>query len=98
MSKRPVKILIEDILEAINKIERFTTGLSSESFLRDDKTADAVVRNLEIIGEAAGRFPGDYRARDPRISWRKMIGLRHRIVHEYFGIDLADHPKGSPGS
>ncbi|HPA45375.1 MAG TPA: DUF86 domain-containing protein [bacterium] len=88
MFRRPVTVLIEDILEAVEKIERFTRDMDLGSFLTDDKTSDAVVRNFEIIGEAASRLPGDFRLQHSEIHWRKIIGLCHRIVHEYFGIDL----------
>jgi uncharacterized protein with HEPN domain len=88
MSKRPVNLLIEDILEAIEKVQRYTADLTLEAFREDDKTIDAVVRNLEIIGEAANRVPTDFRSEHGEIEWKKIIGLRHRIVHEYFGVDL----------
>lgn len=58
------------------------------SKLEDSKTADAVVRNLEIIGEAARRLPDDFKIEHTEIEWVKIVGLRHRIVHEYFGVDL----------
>ena len=88
MSRRPVGLLIEDIWEAIEKIERFLAGLDHDAFLQDDRTVDAVVRNLEIIGEAAGRLPAAFRSGHPDIEWRRIVGLRNRIVHDYFGIDL----------
>lgn len=89
MSKRPVTLLIEDIWEAVEKVERYTENSTKELFCGDPKTVDAVVRNLEIIGEAAGRLPDDFKQRHCDITWSKIIGLRHRIVHEYFGVDLA---------
>jgi len=76
------------MLEAIGKIENFTSGYSKERFLADTKTVDAVVRNLEIIGEAARRLPQFIKDAFTDIEWAKIIGLRHRVVHEYFGIDL----------
>ena len=88
MSERPVRLLIEDILESIEKIERYTAGISFEEFSIDDKTNDAVIRNLEIIGEAANRLPAEFKDKHSNIEWFKIVGLRHRIVHEYFGIDL----------
>jgi len=88
MSKRSVMLLLEDMLESMDKIERYTRGLSFQQFLSDDKSVDAVVRNLEIIGEAANRLPHDFRAAHPEIEWIQIAGLRHRIVHEYFGVDL----------
>jgi uncharacterized protein with HEPN domain len=88
MSKRSTGLLVEDIWESIEKIERYTEGMSRENFQNDEKTTDAVVRNLEIIGEAAGRLPKDFTDRHSEIEWVKIIGLRNRIVHEYFGVDL----------
>ena len=87
MSKRPVEILIGDIREAIEKIERYTANLTHDLFIDDEKTIDAVVRNLEIIGEAANRLPDGLKKRNPDIEWVKIVGLRNRIVHGYFGID-----------
>jgi len=62
--------------------------MTESSFLSDEKSCDAVVRNLEIIGEASNRLPEDFRTKHPEIEWVKIVGLRHRIVHEYFGVDL----------
>ena len=87
MSKREVQFLLEDILEAGNKILSFTSGMNFDDFLADDKTIDAVVRNFEIIGEAANRVSEDFKTSHSEIEWRRMIGLRNRIIHEYFGID-----------
>ena len=61
--------------------------MSFNDFINDDKTIDAVVRNFEIIGEAANRIPEDFKSNHPEIEWRRMIGFRNRIIHEYFGID-----------
>lgn len=88
MSKRPVNLLLGDICEAIERIQEYIERMSFESFSNDRKTIDAVVRNLEIIGEAANRLPDDFKENHPQVEWYKVLGLRHRIVHEYFGIDL----------
>ena len=88
MSKRSLKLLVEDIWESIEKIERYVEGMTQDNFQSDEKTTDAVVRNLEIIGEAAARLPEDFTNRHAEIEWIKIIGLRNRIVHEYFGVDL----------
>jgi uncharacterized protein with HEPN domain len=88
MSYRPIQLLIEDIWESIEKIERYISGLDQDAFLNDEKTVDSVVRNLEIIGEAANRLPGDFKTRHSEIAWHRIVGLRNRIVHNYFGIDL----------
>lgn len=87
MSKRDIKLLLEDIAEAVNKITVYTRGMSYNDFIADDKTIDAVVRNFEIIGEAANRISEDYKIQHPEIEWRQIIGLRNRVIHEYFGID-----------
>ena len=88
MSKRSVSLLIEDILDSVEKIVRYTDGMNQEHFQDDEKTADAVVRNLEIIGEASSRLPQDFIDAHSEIEWAKIKGLRNRIVHEYFGVDL----------
>jgi uncharacterized protein with HEPN domain len=88
MSRRAIPLLIEDIWEAVEKIERYLSGLGHDAFVKDDKTIDSVARNLEIIGEAANRIPKDFRTRHSEIDWRKIIGLRNRIVHDYFSIDI----------
>jgi hypothetical protein len=88
MSHRPVYLLIADILESVEKIERYIAGLDRAVFLGDEKTADSVVRNLEIIGKAANRIPESFTVQHPEIQWRRIVGLRNRIVHDYFGLDL----------
>ncbi len=88
MSKRPVDLLLDDICEAIDRIEQYISGMSFDVFSNDRKSVDAVVRNLEIIGEASNRLPADFKNSHSQIEWHKVVGLRHRIVHEYFGIDL----------
>lgn len=87
MSNRDLKLLLEDMLESAIKIKRYTTGLTFESFTSDDKTIDAVIRNFEIIGEAANRIDPDYRGKNPELEWNRIRGFRNRIIHEYFGID-----------
>jgi uncharacterized protein with HEPN domain len=87
MSKRTPKLLLEDILESSRKILLYTNGLSFEQFLTDDKTIDAVIRNFEIIGEAANRLPEETRQQYPGIDWTRIRGFRNRIVHDYMGID-----------
>ena len=87
MSKRAPRLLLEDILESANKIIAYTQGLSYEQFLADGKTIDAVIRNFEIIGEAANRLPEEVRDQYPNIDWHRIRGFRNRIVHDYMGID-----------
>jgi uncharacterized protein with HEPN domain len=87
MSKREVSILIDDIISAIVKINRYTKGMSYNDFIDDPKTVDAVVRNLEIVGEAANRIPKSFQENHDQIEWHQIIGLRNRVIHDYFGID-----------
>jgi uncharacterized protein with HEPN domain len=87
MSKREILLLLEDIRDSCRKILSYTLGMSYEDFINDDKTVDAVVRNFEIVGEAANRVPENFKSDHPEIEWRKIIGFRNRIIHEYFGIN-----------
>ena len=87
MSKRDWRLFISDILESIEKIERYTLGVSYEEFMKDDKLKDAVVRNLEIIGEAANYIPDEIKVKYKDIPWRQIVGLRHRLIHGYFVVD-----------
>lgn len=89
MSKRNSDLLINDILESGNKIMSYTHNLSYEDFINDDKTIDAVIRNFEIIGEAANRLTEEFKDNHPNIDWHKIRGFRNRIVHDYFGIDFS---------
>jgi len=75
MSKRSVKLLLEDILEAIENIQNYTLKNSFEEFMTDQKTKDAVVRNFEIIGEAASKLPKEFRKDNPQIDWPDVIGF-----------------------
>lgn len=89
MSKRTPELLIEDILHSCNRIIDYTKDISYEFFISDPKTIDAVIRNFEIIGEAANRLPEDYKDSHPEIDWFRIRGFRNRIVHDYFGIDYS---------
>jgi uncharacterized protein with HEPN domain len=84
---RDYKVYLEDIVEAIRKIRFFTTDLSLKTFSSDVKTFDAVIRNLEIIGEATKRVPEEIRLRYPDVEWKRIAGLRDILAHEYFGVD-----------
>jgi len=89
MSKRNPKLLIEDILESCHKIMDYTKGITFEEFVADPKTIDAVVRNFEIIGEAANRLPEEFKDAHQEIEWFRIRGFRNRVVHDYFGIDYS---------
>ncbi len=89
MSPRDWTLFIADMQEACEKIAAYTTGMDFEAFCADTRTVDAVVRNLEIIGEASNGVPEDQKLLRPDIDWRAIRGLRNRIVHEYFGLSLS---------
>ncbi|MBI3609902.1 MAG: DUF86 domain-containing protein [Nitrospirae bacterium] len=84
---RDYKVWLEDILEAIQKIHEYTKGMSFKTFAADAKTLDAVVRNLEVIGEAVKKTPENVRSKHADVDWKKIAGLRDILIHEYFGID-----------
>jgi uncharacterized protein with HEPN domain len=88
MSKRDVRLFLHDMREAIEKIERYIAALSLEQFERNDMVIDAVVRNLEIIGEAARNIPTDLRNKYPAAEWTRVVGFRNIVIHEYFDVDL----------
>jgi uncharacterized protein with HEPN domain len=87
MSKREPFLLLTDICESLQKIKSYTLGLTYQEFIDDDKTIDAVIRNFEIIGEAANRLSEEVKERFPQINWHRIRGFRNRIVHDYMGID-----------
>jgi uncharacterized protein with HEPN domain len=76
------------MVERIERIQQFVEGLDRDAFLQDAKTTDAVVRNLQVIGEAAARLPSEIKERHPDVPWGRIVGLRNRIVHAYFDVDL----------
>lgn len=85
---RDFRLYLDEILEPIHQIRSYMTGLNEDDFARDRKTQDAVIRNLEIIGEAAGNLPEHFQKTAQEIDWRKIKGLRNILIHEYFGINL----------
>ena len=87
MSKRDSKLLLEDILVATGRIKVYTSGLAFDQFIDDSKTVDAVIRNFEIIGEAANRLSDDFKITYSNVNWFRIRGFRNRIVHDYMGID-----------
>jgi uncharacterized protein with HEPN domain len=81
------RVRIEDMIEAIERIRRYTDGMDEARFVADDRTVDAVVRNLEIIGEAAKRVPSQVAERHSDIPWSRMTEMRNILVHEYHSVD-----------
>ncbi|GAB6194201.1 HepT-like ribonuclease domain-containing protein [Desulfocastanea catecholica] len=88
--KKPcfVQDYLRDILEAMDKAEEFTNGLDLPMFTGDDKTSFAVIRCLEIIGEAARKIPVDLRRRFEDIPWKSLAGMRDKLIHDYAGVSL----------
>ena len=88
MSKRDDKLLLEDMVEAAQKIKSYTAGFDFDTFCKDSKTIDAVIRNFEVIGEAANRISDIFKLNETTLEWEKLRGFRNRLIHEYFGVDL----------
>jgi uncharacterized protein with HEPN domain len=78
---------LRDILAMMDKIQTFTADLDFDQFVQDDKTYMAVVRAIEVIGEAAKNIPAGVRKQYPQVPWRKMTGMRDKLIHAYFGTD-----------
>lgn len=89
MSDRRDRDYIEDIRAAIERIRRYTAGVSYAQFVEDEKTQDAVIRNLEVIGEAAKSVSGSIRRDNPAIPWKDLAGVRDKLIHQYFGVNHA---------
>ncbi|MBK7883142.1 MAG: DUF86 domain-containing protein [Chitinophagaceae bacterium] len=87
MSKRVVKLLLEDILECINSIQEYCNSISFEEFTSNRMVYQATIYNFNIIGEAASQVPEEYKLSNPQIEWRKIKDYRNVLVHEYFGIN-----------
>ncbi len=87
MIKEP-DFYLSHIIEAIGKVRKYTKGFERDDFLQNELVQDAVVRNIEIIGEAAKNLPDEFKKKHSNIQWRDISGMRDRIVHFYFGIDF----------
>jgi uncharacterized protein with HEPN domain len=85
---RDYKVSLDDILEAVERIETYTAGMDKARFQADCKTVDAVVRNLEVIGEAVKNIPPQVRALSPNVPWSKIAGMRDILIHVYFNVDV----------
>ena len=88
MKKRVYGDFVQDILDSIDDTGIFIEGMDFEDFIKDKKTIYSVVRAIEIIGEATKNVPEEIRKKYPDIPWKKMAGMRDRLAHEYFGVDL----------
>ncbi len=88
MSKRDAGVLLEDIRDAMRKVSSYIDGMDLAAFMADEKTVDAVIRNIGVIGEAAKQLPEDFKAAHPEIPWHQVAGMRNRLIHDYAGVDL----------
>jgi len=86
--KREMQVYIEDILESIAKIEEYTQTVTKDDFLENTQIQDAVLRRLEIIGEAVKNIPSEFRNKYPDIRWKNIAGMRDILIHEYFGVNI----------
>lgn len=87
MSEREWRFYLDDMLRFAEKVRAYSAGIDQETFERDELKYDAILRNLELIGEAAIHVPGDVREQHEAISWRQVIATRNRLIHGYLGID-----------
>jgi len=88
MKSRDYRDYLQDILDAVNDIESFVDGMTYEEFIKDRKTLNAVVRSIEIIGEASKNIPETLKANCKELPWKQMAGMRDKLIHAYFGVDV----------
>jgi len=86
--KRYISIYIKDILENMKRADRFVEGMNYQDFVKDKKTSFAVIRCIEIMGEAAKHVPEEIRQKYPQVPWKDIAGMRDKVIHEYFGVNL----------
>jgi uncharacterized protein with HEPN domain len=87
--KKDDTVYLRHILDAIELIEEYTEGMSENEFLSNSMAHDAVIRQIEIIGEAARNISDEFQMLNPDLPWGKMIGIRNKIIHEYFNVNFA---------
>ena len=85
--EREYRDYVQDILTSVSEIELFIKGLDFQNFKQDRKTVNAVVRSLEVIGEAAKKIPDEIKKKSPKSPWKDIAGMRDKLIHEYFGVD-----------
>jgi uncharacterized protein with HEPN domain len=88
MRARDYRDYLQDILEAVDDIENFVDNMTYEQFVKDRKTLNAIVRSIEIIGEASKNIPESMKAKYKELPWKQMAGMRDKLIHAYFGLDL----------
>jgi uncharacterized protein with HEPN domain len=87
-TKREIRDYLEVIVQSVLDIRDFTAGMTFEQFTADRKTMNAVIRGLEVIGEAVKKIPPEIRSRQPDLPWNEIAAMRDKLIHEYFGVDL----------
>ncbi len=87
MTSRSPVLYLSEIIASMEKIGRYTSGLTYDEFIHNDQTVDAVERNIEKIGEAAAAIPDEIRNRYPEVPWKSIVGLRNKVIHHYFAVD-----------
>ena len=86
--RRDFLLFLEDIMACIEKLEKFTQGLTFDQFSKNEMAVDAVIRNFEVIGEAVKKIPKELKQKYPDVEWNEASGFRDVLIHDYFGIDL----------
>jgi hypothetical protein len=87
--RKSMLLFINDVLDSIEKIEKYCQDVTYDQFIADEKTRDAVLRNLEIIGEAVKNIPDSIKERFTEIAWKSITGMRNKLIHEYFGVSFS---------